>query len=171
MRQNLIIIVTVVLVLGILIALNAANYSRPKREPESELAPNRSTYNAGTTGTLALYDLLSESGYKVVRWREPVEKLAGASGARVGTLVLVGPVQRTISRDDARSVLQWVEGGGHLVIIDRMPNFDLMAKSGPWTVSTEMLTFPEFGMDPGDSERMTEATEPLPPLQPAFLTR
>ena len=171
MRQRLLIIFTIVLVLGVLIALNALNYSRPNRQSESELAPNRSTYNAGATGTRALYELLSESGYKVTRWREPVAKLAGENGEGIGIFVLLGPVQRPISEDDAASVLRWVERGGRLVIIDRMPNVDLLPKSGQWTISTEQLTYPELGIDPADSERMTEGTEAVHPLQPTLLTR
>lgn len=171
MRQRLLIIFTIVLVLGVLIALNALNYSRPNRQPESELAPNRSTYNAGATGTRALYDLLSESGYKVTRWREPVAKLSGETGARVGTFVLLGPLQRPISQDEAGSVLRWVDRGGRLVIIDRMPNVDLLPKSGQWTISTEVLRYPELGIDPSDSERMTEGTVAVHPLQPTLLTR
>src|SRR6267154_6715327 len=97
MRQRLVIIITVAVVLGVLIALNALNYAQPKREPESELAPNRSTYNAGATGTRALYELLSESGYKAARWREPAARLEGEGGTRVGTFVMIGTMLRTIS--------------------------------------------------------------------------
>jgi hypothetical protein len=144
------------------------------RDPNGNRNPsrlNRSTYNAGATGTRALYDLLSESGYKVSRWREPMAKLAGAYGSRVGTFVLLGPVQRPLSEDDARSVMLWVERGGRLVIIDRAPNVELLPKSGSWIISTEMLNYPEFGIDPADSERMTEGTEAVRPLQPTLLTR
>src|ERR1700682_667958 len=150
MRQRLAIIVTIAVVLGVLIALNAAKYARPAQQPESELTPNRSTYNAGPTGTRALYDLLSESGYKVARWREPSSKLGGERGTRVGTFVIVGAMLRPISRDDAGSLLRWVEGGGRLVIIDRTPNFHLLPKSGQWSVSTELLNFPEPDIDPAD---------------------
>ena len=171
MRQRLVIIVTVAVVLGVLIALNAVNYAQPAREPESELAPNRSTYNAGATGTRALYELLSESGYKVTRWRETTARLASDGGARVGTFVLVGPLLRPISQDDARTVLRWVERGGHLVIIDRTPTLHLLPKSGQWTISTEWRNLPELGIDPADSERMTQGTDAVHPEQPTLLTR
>src|SRR2546423_15463659 len=109
MRHRLVIIITVALVIGILIALNAANYARPKQEPESESSPNRSTYNAGPTGTRALYDLLSESGFQVTRWREGLIKLSGNVGAKVGTFVIVGGMPRPISEEDSTSLLHWVE--------------------------------------------------------------
>src|ERR1700704_4054514 len=115
MRQRLGIIITVVLAIGILVAINSMSYVSEEERQDSELAPNRSTYNAGATGTRALYDLLSESGYKVQRWREPVGKLAGENGARVGTFVLIGTVRRPLSREEARSVLAWVARGGHLL--------------------------------------------------------
>ena len=171
MRQRLVIIVTIALVVGILIALNAAGYARPEQLPESDSTPNRSTYNSGPTGTRALYDLLSESGYKVARWREPSVRLAGPGGAKVGTFVMVGTMLRPISRDDARSLLLWVGRGGRLVIIDRSPTFNLLPKSGQWNISAQLLDFPESGVDPANSERMTEGTDEVHPLQPTMLTR
>ena len=71
MRQRIGIIITILLAVGVLIAINSAAYVSEDEKEDSELYPNRSTYNAGATGTRALYDLLSESGYKVMRWREP----------------------------------------------------------------------------------------------------
>ena len=77
MRQRIAIIVTIVLVLGVLIAINAASYQSEDERQDTELAPNRSTYHSGATGTRALYDFLSESGYPVMRWREvPAQLLA-----------------------------------------------------------------------------------------------
>lgn len=171
MRQRLLIIVTVAVVLGVLIALNAVNYAQPERQPESELAPNRSTYNGGATGTRALYDLLSESGYKVTRWREPAERLASESGVRIGTFVVIGTMLRPISQDDANSVLRWVERGGRLVIIDRAPNLHLLSRSGQWIISSQWLNFPEAGIDPSNSEQMTAGAEAVLPQQPTLLTR
>jgi hypothetical protein len=171
MRHRLVIIITVALVIGILIALNAANYARPKQEPESELSPNRSTYNAGPTGTRALYDLLSESGFQVTRWREGLIKLSGNVGAKVGTFVIVGGMPRPISEEDSTSLLQWVEHGGRLVIIDRTPNLRLLPKSGQWTFYTESLNFPETGIDPANSDQMTAQTDAVHPSQPTLLTR
>jgi hypothetical protein len=171
MRQRLLIIVTIVVVLGLLILLNALNYTQPKKEAESDAAPDRSTYNAGPTGTRALYDLLSESGYKVTRWREPSDKLANEGGVRVGTFVLIGSLRRPVTQDEARSILNWVERGGRLVIIDRLPNIRLLPKSGDWSISTELIDFPQPGLDPADSERMTQGTDAVQPQQPTLLTR
>ncbi len=65
MRQKLAVILTIVGVVGILVAINSATYLGEEKPPDSELTPNRSSYHAGPTGTRALYDFLAESGYKV----------------------------------------------------------------------------------------------------------
>ncbi len=90
MRQRFVIILMFVLAVGILIAINSFAYVQEEDKQDSELAPNRSSYNAGATGTRSFYDLLNESGYKVTRWREPPEKLLGAGGEKVGTFVIIG---------------------------------------------------------------------------------
>ncbi len=86
MRQRLAIIVTVVLVLGVLIAINAASYESEDERQDTELSPNRSTYHSGATGTRALYDFLSESGYPVMRWREVPPPVAGRDQAESGNV-------------------------------------------------------------------------------------
>ena len=59
----------VVIVVALLAALNAASYVKVEREPELEAAPDRSTSNAGPTGTRAIYEYLEASGRRVMRWR------------------------------------------------------------------------------------------------------
>jgi hypothetical protein len=70
MRQRLFIIITLVLVVIVLVALNAASYVRVEQVGDSEGRPDRSTFNSGATGTRALYDFLREAGYQVTRWRD-----------------------------------------------------------------------------------------------------
>jgi len=171
MRQRLGIIITIVLALGLLIAINSVAYVSEEEKQDSELAPNRSTYNAGATGTRALYDLLSESGYKVMRWRETPDKLLGDSGEQVQTFVIIGNTPVSVEEDEAKSLLFWVERGGRLVIIDRRPENYLLPPSGDWTISTEFLNYPGFGVDPANPEQMTEGVKPLRPVQPTILTR
>ena len=83
MRQRLGIIITILLAIGVLIAINSAAYVSKEEEQDSELSPNRSSYNAGPTGTRALYDFLSESDYKVMRWREAPDRLLGTAGEKI----------------------------------------------------------------------------------------
>ena len=171
MRQRLGIIVTIVLALGVLIAINSIAYVGEEEKPDSELVPNRSSYNAGATGTRALYDLLSESGAKVMRWREAPEKLLGDSGRQVQTFVIIGNTPISVAEDEAKSLLLWVERGGRLVIIDRRPEPYLLPASGDWTISTEFLDYPGFNVDPANPEQMTAGVNSLRPVQPTLLTR
>jgi hypothetical protein len=171
MRQRFGIIIAIVLAIGLLAAINSVGYFGEETKPDSEQVPNRSTYNAGATGTRALYDLLSESGYKVMRWREVPEKILGDGGQQVHTFVIIGNTPVSVSEDEAKSLLLWVERGGRLVIIDRRPEPYLLAASGDWTINTEFLEYPGFGVDPANPEQMTEGIKPLQPVQPTTLTR
>ena len=171
MRQRLGIITAIVAAIVGLIVINSAAYVSKGEEPDSELSPNRSTYNAGATGTRAFYDFLSESGYKVMRWREAPERLLGSSGEQVKTFVIIGTPRVSIEEEEAESLLGWVEGGGRLVIIDRQPEDYLLPPAGGWKVTTEVLDFPGFGVDSGHKEQMTEGVKPLYPALPTFLTR
>jgi hypothetical protein len=168
MRQRIGIIVTVVLVLGVLIAINAATYVGEDERPDSELSPNRSTYHSGATGTRALYDFLSESGYPVMRWREVPAQLLGDTRQKVQTFVIVGYTARSIDEEEARSLLLWVEGGGRLVLVDRD---QFLPASGGWEVTTEYGEFPSLTVNPGDVGEMTENVKPIEPVQPTLLTQ
>jgi hypothetical protein len=170
MRQKLTIVITVALVIGVLLAINSAAYVREEERRDSELAPNRSTYHSGPTGTRALYDFLSESGYKVMRWRETPERLLGMSGQKVRTFVIVGSTPLSIEENQARTLLLWVEQGGRLVLVDRRPEIHLLPHSGHWTIATEFLSFPSLDIDPASAKEMTRNADPLHPVQPDLLT-
>src|SRR6266542_6294269 len=148
MRQKVLIILTIVLIAGVLIAINSAAYVREEKPEDSELAPNRSSYHSGPTGTRALYDFLSESGYRVMRWREAPEKLLNATGQKVQTFVIIGRTQVGVAENEAKSLLLWVERGGRLIIIDRRPDNDLLPKSGQWTITAEVQNSPSLTVDP-----------------------
>jgi len=171
MRQRFGIIISIVLALGLLIVINSFAYVSEDEKPDSEIAPNRSTYNARATGTRALYELLSESGYKVMRWREAPEKLLSDSGRQVETFVIIGKTPLSVEEDEAKSLLLWVKRGGRLVIIDRRPETFLLPVSGDWTINTEFRDYPGFGVDPANQEQMTEGVKPLLPVQPTVFTR
>ena len=103
MRQRLLIFMTVVVVVGLLIVLNAASYVKVEENAESEMSPDRSTFNAGATGTRALFDFLRESGYQVTRWRDSTASLLNAAGPKPETMVVVGrtivPFSKTESKE------------------------------------------------------------------------
>ncbi|HEX9544647.1 MAG TPA: DUF4350 domain-containing protein [Pyrinomonadaceae bacterium] len=171
MRQRFGIILMFVLAVVILIAINSVAYVQEEDKQDSELAPNRSSYNAGATGTRAFYDFLTESGYKVTRWREPPEKLLGAGGEKVGTFVIIGRPTVSVEEEEAKSLLLWVERGGRLVIIDRRPDEFLLPRSGNWTITTEFIDYPGFGVDPANQQQMTEGVKAIRPALPTQLTR
>ncbi len=171
MQQRFVIILMFVLAIGILIAINSFAYVQEEDKNDSELAPNRSTYNARATGARAFFDLLNESGYKVTRWREPPVKLLGTAGEKVSTFVIIGRPTISVEENEAKTLLLWVEHGGSLVIIDRRPDEFLLPRAGGWTITTEFIEYPGFGVDPANQQQMTEGVKPVQPAQPTLLTR
>jgi len=171
MRQKFVIVLTVLLILAVLIAINLATYVAQEEPPDSELSPNRSTYHSGSTGTRALYEFLSESGYKVMRWREIPERLLGDSGQKVQTFVIIGHTPLSVDEDQAKSLLLWVERGGRLVIVDRQADAHLLPPAGDWAVKTEIGTLPPFSPEPVKPEELIENVKPVPPVQPTLLTQ
>src|SRR6185503_6527021 len=170
MRQRLGIIISIAVAIGVLILINSVAYVSESEKQDSELNPNRSTYNAGATGTRALHDFLNEGGYQVMRWREPFSQLLGASGQNIQTFVIVGRTRLSIDEEEAGSLLLWVARGGRLVIIDRRTEDFLLPRSGEWKVTTELLDFP-VALDATNSEQMTEGVKLVAPAQPTLLTR
>ncbi len=164
MRQRLTIILTILIVLGVLVILNAVTYVREEKTQDSELAANRSTYHSGPTGSRALYDFLSESGHKVMRWREVPEKLLGGSGQDVQTFVVIGRTQVPFTEEQANSLRLWVQRGGRLVLVDRGPEHLLLPESENWTISAAEKNFPGANVDPSNPKEMTENVEALQPV-------
>ena len=171
MRQRLTIILTFVVIIGLLVILNTLTYVKEDKTQDQEINPNRSTYHSGPTGTRALHDFLSESGYKVIRWRETPEKLLGDSGQMVNTFVVVGQTQISFAEDEAVALLEWVARGGRFVLIDREIDRQLAPKSGGWAISSRELGFPTLDVNPADASQMTKNVTALRPVQPTVLTR
>src|SRR2546423_13872048 len=108
MKGRLLILLTVVVLVVLLVALNAASYVRVEREGDAEFAPDRSTFNAGATGTRALFESLQQKGADVVRWRKPMTAFAEEGGNRVASLVVVGPPHHAVGKREADAILRWV---------------------------------------------------------------
>lgn len=170
MRQRITIILTFVVIIGLLVILNTVSYVQEDKKGDSEITPNRSTYHAGPTGTRALHDLLNESGYKVIRWRETPDKLLGESGKLVNTFVVIGRTKIEFTADEAKSLREWVWRGGSLVLIDRKVDRALAAQSEGWGVRALEFTYPSFEDDPGDTAQMTKDVTAMQPVQPTVLT-
>ena len=171
MRQRLTIILTIVVILALLVILNTITYVKEQKVNDSELTANRSTYHAGPTGTRALYDFLSESGYQVMRWRESTDKLLSESGSSVKTFIVVGTTQLPFTEEESQSLLRWVGGGGQLVLIDREPSRQLLPDTDNWTLSSRQFDVPAIDIDVADSKQMTDKVIPLRPVQPTLLTQ
>jgi hypothetical protein len=169
MKSRLLILLSAVLLVAVLAALNAASYVRVERESETEMLPDRSTFNSGGTGTRALFEYLRESGAEAARWQRPMDALAGPDAP--GSLVIVGPTRLAVEQRDAELIIDWVSAGGRLVLVDRDPNTLLLPAVGRWRVFAQMVEFPGIDSDPHDSENMTRDVPLVAPAQPTALTR
>lgn len=170
MRQRITIILTFVVIIGLLVILNTVSYVQEDKKGDNEITPNRSTYHAGPTGTRALHDLLSESGYKVIRWRETPDRLLGESGKSVNTFVVIGRTRIEFTFDEAKSLREWVWRGGRLVLIDRNVDRELAPQSQGWGVKSLEFAYPSIEDDPADQAQMTKGVAPQQPVQPTALT-
>ena len=170
MRQRLAVIIGIGFVLVLLIGLNAASYVEVEQTPDSEYRPDRSTYNAGATGTRALYDFLRESGRDVTRWRETPAALLKNDRPQPRTFVVLQE-KIPFEPQEVESLMRWVELGGRLVIIDRRPNPHLLPDSGNWRVTTELKVYPLPDVHADNPEEMTAGVSLARPTQPTALTR
>ncbi len=171
MRERLFIIGSIAVLLVLLVGLNAASFVRVEREPELEIKPDRSTYNAGATGTRALYEYLSESGQQVMRWREPMAALLDPKHRQPDTFVIVGRLRVPYTREETDKLRQWVEAGGRLVVIDRTPEVTLpLPAADNYLLSTAVAAVPNGDVRATDTENLTAGTKPIAPTQPTLLT-
>lgn len=121
MRRYFGVTVTIIIVILTLIGLSAAGNKEFDQPFEHELAPIRSTYNSGQTGTRAFYQLLEESGTPVARWRRRYSQLHAQ--AKDSILVIIGPFLsgQKISDEEAVALQAWISIGGRALIISRSP--------------------------------------------------
>lgn len=171
MRGRFSIIIFIGVLLVLLVALNAASYVRVEREAELEIAPDRSTLNAGASGTRALYEFLEESGQRVMRWRETPAALTQATNtARPSTFVVVGSLRVEFKQEEVKNLLAWVEAGGRLIVIDRTPHPSLV-ESDEWRVGAQGGSLPGLDVRADNAEDLTQGSPPLAPAQPTLFTR
>jgi len=171
MRQRVFVIITLIAVVVVLVLINAASYVKVEPTADSESAPDRSTFNGGATGARAFYDFLHESGYSVARWRDSTASLLSHTGPKPSTVVVIGDTKIPFSKTETKELLQWVEAGGRLVLIDRSPNRNLLPDSGAWTTSVHLSSVPWGDLDPTNFEAMTSGVKPLSPSQATFFAR
>ncbi len=170
MKQKMLIFLSLIGLIALIIGINAASYTQKDKVPDAEIYPNRSTYNSGSTGTRAFYDLLAETGRKVTRWQESPSVLL-TSGNSPQTFVIIGQTRLEIDDKETEQILRWVSEGGTLVIIDREPKKNLISTTANWSVSTVPSNESALGVDPYEQMQMTAQTPALKPSQPSILTR
>lgn len=175
MKQKFLIFTALVFLIVVLVGLNAASYVQKEKTPDSESNPNRSTYNAGATGTRAFYDLLAETGRPVSRWQEPPSALlAAADGGSISapqTFVVIGAVRREFDEKEIEQIMRWVSMGGKLVIVDREPPLEFVKTTAAWNISVVPEIEPTFfSIDPSDQKQMTEKIAAARPSQPTVYT-
>jgi hypothetical protein len=168
MRQRFVLLAVVIAVVLLLIGLNAAALVSEDKTADTESNPKRSTFNTGSTGTHALYTLLSETGRNVARWRTPVEQLTQEDAAQT-TFVVIGPLRESITEAEGRHLLEWTAQGGRLVVIDRDPKSTLLPASGWRFVVKPRDEFSTFGIEPTNQTQMTSETPAVRVEQPSIL--
>jgi hypothetical protein len=171
MKQRFAMLFLFVLVVAVLIGLNAASYRQKQSTPENEAYPNRSSFNSGATGTQAWYELLSETGRKVSRWQEaPASLLTTKTPPAV--FVVVGTVRRDFSDKEVETLLEWVNGGGRLILIDREPPEQLAVTTANWKINVKSSArFELYSTDPSNREQMTGGVTAVHPSQPSVFTQ
>lgn len=171
MKQKFLIFAAFIFLIIFLIGLNAVSYVQKEKTPDKETNPNRSTYNTGTTGTRAFYDLLNETGRRVSRWQESPAALLTDNKNKPETFVIIGKTRREFDDKEIEQLLKWVSEGGKLVIIDREPPEELVKTTANWKINvTAGAEPPFFDFDPSDQQQMTEKTVAAKPAQPTVYT-
>jgi len=110
-------------VIFLIIILGSFIFSQAgKRSAQTELVPNRSTYNSAPTGCKAFYLLLQKLGFETSRWQLPFKKLDSSLSPK-SLLVMINPLAVGGGGEaETEILLSWVRKGGSLFIIDDANN-------------------------------------------------
>jgi hypothetical protein len=172
MKQRLGILLVLVLLVVVLVGLNAATYVQREKTPDSEVMPNRSTFNSGATGTQGFYSLLAETGRKVTRWQSPIDALLTEKRNPPATFVVIGRVRKPFDELETKQLLNWVNDGGRLVMIDREPPEEILDAIKDWEIEVKSGEVGEtLGVDPADQKQMTTGASAAKPVQPTAFTK
>ncbi|MEO8042235.1 MAG: DUF4350 domain-containing protein [Acidobacteriota bacterium] len=172
MKQKLLIFLVLIFLILLLAGLNAATYVQKEKIADTEFAPNRSTYNSGSTGTQALYALLSETGRNVSRWQTSLETLRSDSKDRPMVFVMIGPFRREVSDEEKTNLMEWVSAGGTLILIDREPSTEFLVTTSQWKLSVSPQTSPDlYVVDASDQKQMTADRPAQKPVLPSHFSK
>jgi hypothetical protein len=116
---NSIILIAILLAI---IGLNILFYAETAVEEEYEWNGSRSTYSPRLYGTRAFYLLLRDRGYKAIQFEEPLDRLKDR--VDVTAIFIIEP-PAPLSTREMDALEDWVNSGGHLVIVDREINWSI----------------------------------------------
>ncbi len=170
MKERFLIVISLLLIFGALVGLNAASYAPTETAPDDEARPNRSTFNAGATGARAFYDFLRETNRPVTRWQEKPAALLAKNKNQPKTFVIIGEPPREFAKKELNDLLMWTAQGGRLVIISRRPKIELLPVSGGWQPEIVRVNPAEIAGDPANVNQMTKDVIAAKPVQPSVLT-
>jgi Domain of unknown function (DUF4350) len=172
MKQKLFIFILLISTAVVLIGLNAASYQQKEKTPDTELAPNRSSFNAGATGTQAFFTLLNETGRGPTRWQEPPAALITARKNTPAVFVVIGELRRPYTEQETTDLFRWVSSGGRLVLIDRDVPESLAMTTANWRVSVKGKEVPDLlTVDSSDPLQMTKGVAGVRPAQPSVFSQ
>lgn len=136
--------IAVVIVLGVVVALNLAlaAVDRLTRGPEG---PASSSYATAPDGVAAYADLLARNGYPVARLRDPLGEAELDLGS---TVVLLDP--GALGASEGAALARFVEGGGLLVAGGFAPGrwvADLLEEPPTWAPGRPLVARPVVPVD------------------------
>ena len=171
MRERIFVLLSLIIIVVALIGMNAVSYVRIQEEPDTEERPRRTTYNGGATGIKAFYDFLRESGRRVTRWQQKPSALHHENVNQPAVFVIVGQTKRQFEETEIRSILEWTAKGGKLVLVDRVPEPQLLQQTSDWKISAESKPIFLVGQASSDNvNEMTSGVQAAKPVQPSILT-
>jgi hypothetical protein len=151
MKKNTSAILLTLGIFFVLVALNFLFFVDTRDAQESEESAERSSYRTTPYGTHAFYALLEENGYEATRLEKPYTEIKERD--RIGTLVVIAlPDANGPSEEEFKRLIEWVESGNLLVIIDREIHIESLG---------------DASADTGAAPRKSEPR----PLQPTLYTR
>src|SRR5262249_4854448 len=143
MKRNASAILIVLFFFLVIVGLNFVFMTGEEENKETEENGNRSSYRSSPYGTLAYYTLLEQSGYPVTRLEKPFTKLKDRSD--IGTLVIISlPPMMNPSEEEFKALIEWVQAGHQLVIIDRdiyVPFCDILGPTTDYSSQEKDLLF------------------------------
>jgi hypothetical protein len=170
MRGRFSIIIFVGALLVLLVALNAASYVRVEREAELEFRPDRSTLNAGASGTRALYEFSGRVGAARDALARTDRRARACGGGRAARDVRRRrPTRVEFKPEEVRSLWSgWKRAGVSSSLIARRTRRSSRATGG---ASSPRVSLPERDVRADDAEALTRGAAQLAPAQPTLLTR